>query len=191
MKNTAKDVRTTSNKNAIFKLKVEEKDRPSDTPTPPVHGELGDSEIMNDDRSMLNLHLRGQSFTPLNHVANDGNGTSPSHAAFASAIAPQLSWSIAGDTPSLGDLAEWEEEANGKLKTDQKNRPSSTTSTDTRNMMISPQDFQMWKEEHELADQAVSGTTTPLPVFFEQSGNEQSENLMRFENNHNKGMHQA
>lgn len=187
MKNTAKEVKTESNKNTIFKLKVEEKDRPSDTPTPPVHGELGDSEMMSDDHSMLNRHLRGQSFTPLHHLSNgDGNGTSPSNTAFASAIAPQLSWSIAGDTPSLGDLAEWEEEANGKLKTEQKNRPSSTTSTDTRNMMISPHDFQMWKEEHELADQAVSGTTTPLPVFFEQSGNAGSENQMRFDNNHNK-----
>jgi hypothetical protein len=191
MKNTTKEVKRESNKTTIFKLKVEEKDRPSDTPTPPVHGELGDSEMMNDDHSMLNHHLRGQSFTPLNHLANgDGNGTSPSsNAAFASAIAPQLSWSIAGDTPSLGDLAEWEEETSGKLKTEQKNRPSSTTSTDTRNMMISPHDFQMWKEEHELADQAVSGTTTPLPVFFEQSGNEGSENQMRFENGHSKGMH--
>lgn len=192
MKNTAKDIKIESSKNAIFKLKVEDKDRPSDTPTPPVHGELGDSEMMNDDHSMLNHHLRGQSFTPLHHLANDGNGSSPSNAGFASAIAPQLSWSIAGDTPSIGDLAEWEEETSGgKVKAEQKNRPSSTTSTDTRNMMISPHDFQMWKEEHELADQAVSGTSTPLPVFFEQSGNEQSENQMRFENNHNAGMRQA
>lgn len=192
MKNTAKDATLGSNKNHIYKLKVEEKDRPSDTPTPPVHGELGDGEMMNDDHSMLNRHLRGQSFTPLHHLSSDVNGTSPTNTAFASSIAPQLSWSIAGDTPSLGDLAEWEEVTSGsKAKADQKSRPGSTTSTDTRNMMISPHDFQMWKEEHELADHATSGTTTPLPVFFEQSVNEQSENQIRFENNHNKNMRQA
>jgi hypothetical protein len=202
MKNTAKETKSVllkpSNANAIFKLNAEDKDRPSDTPTPPVHGELGESE-MNDDHSMLNRHLRGQSFTPLHHLSssNEGNniGSSPTNTVFASTMAPQLSWSITGDTPSLGDLAEWEEETSGgKAKTsasDTKNntRPTSTTSTDTRNMVISPHDFQMWKEEHELADQAVSGTTTPLPVFFEQSANEQSENQMRFDhNNQNKNM---
>ena len=190
VKNTAKQgTKAKSDKEETFKPKGAEKNRPSDTPTPPVHGELGDSEIMNDDHSMLNRHLRGQSFTPLPHLSNGGSsGTSPSNAAFAAAIAPQLSWSIAGDTPSLGDLAEWEEEHTGKLKMDQKNRPSSTTSTDTRNMMISPHDFQLWKEEHDLADRAISGTTTPLPVFFEQSGNEGAENHNRFDNskNHNK-----
>jgi len=189
IKNTAKqDAKAKSDKEAIFKPKNGEKYRPTDTPTPPVHGELGDSEIMHDDHSMLNRHLRGQSFTPLPHLNGGSSGTSPSNAAFAAAIAPQLSWDIAGDTPSLGDLAEWEDEhTNGKLKADPKNRPSSTTSTETRNMTISPHDFQLWKEEHDLADRAMSGTTTPLPVFFEQSGNEGSENNQnRFNNNHSK-----
>ena len=143
---------------------------PSETPTPPVHGELGDNET-SDDHSMLNRHLRGQSFTPLPHLAGEGPSTSPSNAAFASGIAPQLSWSIAGDTPSLGDLAEWDED--NKLKGDAKNRPDSTTSTGSRNMPMSPHNFQMWKEEH---DDKVSGTTTPIPMFFEQNGNEMSEN---------------
>lgn len=193
VKNTTKEKKIDLMHNPIFKLKDEDKHRPSDTPTPPVHGELGDSEMMNDDHSMLNQHLRGQSFTPLHHLTKEGSGSSPSNAAFASAIAiaPQLSWSVAGDTPSIGDLADWEEETTGKMNNDHnKSRPGSTTSTDTRNMMISPHDFQMWKEEHELVDHVVSGTTTPLPVFFEQSGNEQSENHMRFENDHNKGTRQ-
>jgi hypothetical protein len=183
-KNTTKKEEETKNqdKRSIFKPKpILNKDRPSDTPTPPVHGELGDSE-MNDDHSMLHRHLRGQSFTPLPHLSNsDFHGSSPSNTAFASAIAPQLSWSIAGETPSLGDLAEWEEE-HGKLKTEQKSRPTSTTSVNTRDMMISPHDFQLWKEEHDLVEHATSGTTTPLPVFFDQSGNEGAEN-QRFESN--------
>jgi hypothetical protein len=161
--------------------------RPSDTPTPPVHGELGDTDA-SDDHTMLNSHLRGQSFTPLPHL--DNANASPSNAAFASAIAPQLSWSIAGDTPSLGDLADWEEDQ-GKFKTETKARPSSTTSTASRNMPISPQDFQMWKEEHDLADHGVSGTTTPLPVFFEQSVNERSENHARADMQQQQQLHQS
>lgn len=172
----------TTKTNAIFKKKgphPSNPDRPSDTPTPPVHGEMGVSDT-NDDHSMLNSHLRGQSFTPLPHLASNENAaTSPTNTAgFASGIAPQLSWSIAGDTPSLGDLAEWDDEHH-KLKPEQKIRPSSTTSNDTRNMTISPQDFQMWKEEHEMAEHGVHGTTTPLPVFFEQSANERSGNHAR------------
>ena len=120
------------------------------------------------------------SFTPLPHLASNENvTTSPTNASgYASGIAPQLSWSIAGDTPSLGDLAEWEDEHH-KLKPEQKIRPSSTTSNDTRNMTISPQDFQMWKEEHEMAEHGIHGTTTPLPVFFEQSANERGGNHAR------------
>jgi hypothetical protein len=59
-----------------------------------------------------------------------------------------------------------------QLKTEQKTRPSSTTSTETRNMTIRPHDFQMWKEEHALAHQTISGTSTLLPIFFQQSGPE-------------------
>jgi len=141
--------------------------RPADTPTPPAHGELGVTEL-SDDQSMLNRHLRGQSFTPLPHVSGDMSGVSPTHAGFGSGIAPQLSWSITGDTPSLGDLAEWDEE-NGKLKGEAKNRPTSTTSNDS--MPISPPDFQPWKDE--------GGATTPLPVFFEPTRNDGSENQTR------------
>ena len=186
IKNTAKpEAKRDSNRASIFKSKGMDKHRPSETPTPPVHGELGDNESLNDDHSTLNRHLRGQSFTPLPHLSHAGSaGASPSNAAFAAAIAPQLSWSIAGDTPSLGDLADWDDEHAGKFKLEStKTRPSSTTSTDTRNMTLSPNDFQLWKEEHDLADRAVSGTTTPLPVFFEQSGNEGTENQNRFGDN--------
>jgi hypothetical protein len=189
VKNTKPETSNESNKHSIFKSKGDSKARPGETPTPPVHGELGD-DVMSDDHSMLNSHLRGQSFTPLAHLnSGEGSGPSPSNVAFAASIAPQLSWSIAGDTPSLGDLAEWEDEHNGKMKADQKNRPSSTTSTDTRNITISPHDFQMWKEEHDLADATASSRNgTPLPIFFEQSRNvEGTENQMRFDkNNHNK-----
>lgn len=155
--------------------------RPSDTPTPPaVHG----SNSMTEEHSMLNRHLRNQSFTPLPHLStNESSATSPSGAAFASSIAPQLSWSIAGDTPSLGDLAEWEDDHKIQ-KTDSKPRPSSVhsqSSAETRNMNISPHDFQFWKEEHDIADRAMSGTTTPLPVFFDQGPSEGSENHMRFD----------
>lgn len=175
--------------------------RPTDTPTPPVHRELGSS--MTDEHSMLNRHLRNQSFTPLPHLSTSnecsvGSGTSPSGAAFAAAIAPQLSWSIAGDTPSLGDLAEWDED-NQKLTSvmrtqskdsavdNRKIQPSSTSSsssgTRSNMMMISPHEFSFWKEDHDMdmivstgaAAASNSGTTTPLPIFFDQS-NESTEN---------------
>lgn len=165
---------------ALLKLDTlsSEPDRPSDTPTPPVHGELG---VHTDEQSLLNRHLRGQSFTPLPHLSNSGDsttGVSPSNGAFASGIAPQLSWSIAGDTPSLGDLADWEEDNKSK---GEKPRPSSTTSAETQGMLISPQDFQLWKEEHDLADGGLSGTTTPLPFFMDQAGGEGRENQMRMD----------
>jgi hypothetical protein len=180
-------------------------DRPADTPTPPIPGGMGDSEMMTDEH-MLNRHLRGQSFTPLPHLS-ESSGVSPSNAGF-SAIAPQLSWSIAGDTPSLEDLAacSWEDG-----EKEDKKRPGSTTSqlsTSTRGMVISPHNFMMWKEEHEsnhpskksddgkdgensvrlsvmsphsemnMVVDAMSGTTTPLPLFFEQHlCSEERENM--------------
>jgi hypothetical protein len=134
----------------------------TDTPTPLVESEMTG---LNDDHSTLNRHLRGQSFTPLPHMEGSA-GSSPTHAAMPSGIAPQLSWSIAGDTPSLGDFAEWDDEH--KPKSELKSRPSSAASTETRNMVISPHDFQMWKEEHDLVD-GENGASTPLPFFPEQS----------------------
>lgn len=182
--NASLDIDATPLKTNITKkpTKPTNPDRPSDTPTPPVHGELGEADT-NDDHSMLNNHLRGQSFTPLpHHSSSENQNASPPNAAFASAIAPQLSWSIAGDTPSLGDLADWEDE-HGKLKFETKPRPNSTTSADSRSMPLSPHDFHMWKEEHET-DHVISGTTTPLPIFFEHSSNEGSENHVRSEHQH-------
>lgn len=169
---------TTKKNDAIFKTRPNQssdKDAhlPSDTPTPPTHVELGDA-VANDDHSMLNRHLRGQSFTPLAHFSSvNVPGASPSNAAFASVINQQLSWSIAGDTPSLADLAEWEDDS--KIRMEGKQRPSSTTSMESKNMPISPHDFQAWKEEHEIVDHTMSGTTTPLPMFFEHT-NESNEN---------------
>eukprot|EP00980_Cylindrotheca_fusiformis_P007922 scaffold1697_cov120-Cylindrotheca_fusiformis.AAC.4 len=149
---------------------------------------------------MLNKHLRGQSFTPLPHLAESSN--SPSNA-FQS-IGPQLSWSIAGDAPSLEDLAQcsWEE-----TEKDEKKRPGSTTSqlsNTSRGLVISPHNFSLWKDEHEtghparaedmkdsdsvrismlsphseiaMAVDGVCGTSTPLPWSFEPS--EERENIL-------------
>jgi hypothetical protein len=183
-------------------------DRPADTPTPPIPGGMAESEMMTDEH-MLNRHLRGQSFTPLPHLS-ESSGASPTNAGF-SAIAPQLSWSIAGDTPSLEDLAacSWEE-----TDKDDKKRPSSTTSqhsNSTRGMVISPHSFSLWKDEHEsnnqkkgedgkdvesirfsmlspnseiaMAVDGSSGTTTPLPLFFDQPGSEERENVNQTDKN--------
>lgn len=171
----------------------------ADTPTPP----MGDSEMMTDEH-LLNRHLRGQTFTPLPHLAEQG--ISPSNAGF-NTIHQSLSWSIAGDTPSLEDLAacSWEEHDKVESK-----RPGSTTShlsTSTRDIVISPHNFSLWKEEHEtikkedgkdndtvrlsmlsphseigMAVDGEGGTTTPLPLFFnDKMGSEERENV-----NHDK-----
>lgn len=172
----------------------------TETPTPP---NMLQNDLMTDEHT-LNKHLRGQSFTPLPHAGE--TGISPSAATF-SAIAPSLSWSIAGDTPSLEDLAgcSWEENSE---KGDRR-RPDSTTShlsSATGNMVISPHHFSLWKEDHELkkkieddeddkddgesirlsmlspnSEIAMSvdragGTTTPLPIFFRDSGSDEREN---------------
>jgi hypothetical protein len=175
--------------------------RPAETPTPPIQG-MGESEMMTDEQ-MLNTHLRGQSFTPLPHLS-ESSGISPSNMAF-SALAPQLSWSIAGDTPSLEDLAtcSWEE-----TEKDEKKRPGSTTSQSSnpmRGLVISPHSFMLWKEVHESnhpkkveegkdgesmhfsilsppsesgrAADGIGGTTTPLPLYFDQPGSEERENV--------------
>ena len=158
----------------------------ANSPTPPVHGELGDSDMITDDHSTLNRHLRGQSFTPVNHLRSNTNEQGPSHADGQFSIAPQLSWSIAGDTPSLGELAECEWEVESKSKhaaADQKIKPSSTTDShdDSRNMSISPHDFHLWKEEHELVESTTGGATTPLPAFFESGRGNDNENNMNYE----------
>ena len=125
-----------------------------ETPTPPLPLS---SEKMTEEH-VLNRHLRGQSFTPLPDWKE--SGVSPSYAG----IQPQLSWSIADDTPSLGDLAEWE-------------RPASTTSQGSRvNNMSSPHSFTFIGKESESmlsptsdGDTPVNGTTTPLPFFDDEN----------------------
>ncbi|KAL3913487.1 MAG: hypothetical protein SGARI_000636 [Bacillariaceae sp.] len=164
------------------------------TPTSPALG------VLTDEHTSLNKHLRGQTFTPLPHTGE--SGISPSNLAF-SGLGPSLSWSIAGDTPSLEDLAacSWEENDREDRK-----RPDSTTShlsSATRNMVISPHNFSLWKDEHEgkkkddddMKDNdgesirlsmlspnsdildGNGGTTTPLPIFFRESGSDERENL--------------
>ena len=168
-------------------------------PTPTGSGEMSDMT----DEQLLNRHMRGQTFTPLPHL--DQTGISPSNGAF-SAIHQGLSWSIAGDTPSLEDLAacSWEEHEKNESK-----RPGSTTSqlsSSTREIVISPHNFSLWKEEHEhkkhgeeskdhdsvrlsmlsphsemgMAIEGESGTTTPLPLFFSDKPNsEERENFKK------------
>lgn len=123
---------------------------------------------MSDDRNTLDRHLRIQTFTP---TAGGDNGSAHADGHFGS-LAPQLSWSIAGDTPSLSDLAEWDEGSKKSSSADHKLRPSSTVdSHESRNSNISPHDFQLFKEsDHELMEGAMDGATTPLPAFFESRG---------------------
>lgn len=180
-------------------------DRNADTPTPPLPDGTTDNDMLTDEH-LLNRHLRGQSFTPLPHIGQDTreNGSeSPTTTSNnqALAIQPQLSWSIAGDALSLGDLAEWEED---RLKTEQR-RPESTTSqgsNGTRGVVLTPNSFSMWRDEDhphplegrdnetmrlstlspnsdiEMAEGA-SGATTPLPFFFTDQGGEERENAVR------------
>ena len=171
-KNTMKNVHMDKAKSSIFKSKLgadlpkleistSDVSRPVETPTPPVHGELGD--IMTDDHNTLNHHLRGQSFTPLHGLSNaDGE-----------LLAPQLSWSN-----SVGELGDWDDEK----KSEHKIRPASSTSQGSRKIVLSPHDFQLWKEDHE----GDHGATTPLPAFFESNGNAGSENHMNYDSHHIK-----
>jgi len=120
-----------------------------DAPTPTV-------DIMAEDH-VLNQHLRSQTFTPLSHLNGEGrdNQASPNHA--FPAIAPQLSWSIAGDAPSLADLGSWDEHdplSSSKGDSEQK-RSESRTSHQIE--VSSP---------HSDMD---PGTTTPLPIYFHQT----------------------
>ena len=174
------------------------KDDSSEIPTGSNNGSDSKIDAMTDEQ-LLNRHLRGQTFTPLGVSISDN--ISPSNAGFAS-LGPQLSWSIAGDTPSLDDLAacSWDDA--------EKRRPGSTTSqlsSGTRGMVISPHNFSLWKEEHEsnednmnvatgkgddsirfsvlsphseiaalAAGEGFRGTTTPLPMFFQDHSPEEN-----------------
>ena len=79
----------------------------SRSPTPPLMGTEGASNEMGDEH--MNKHSRNQCFTPL--PLRNKNSTSPTFNQSFDTIAPQLSWSIAGDTdaPNLGDIADWGE----------------------------------------------------------------------------------
>jgi hypothetical protein len=149
------DVEATPNvKNTRRKAGASKVDR--ETPTPPLPVS---SENMTEEH-LLNRHLRGQSFTPLPDWKD--SGVSPSYG--AGGIQPQLSWSIADDTPSLGDLAEWE-------------RPASTTSQGSRANLSSPHSFTfLGKESSESmvsptseTETPANGTTTPLPFFDDEN----------------------
>jgi hypothetical protein len=176
-------------------------DHPADTP---ISMAIAVDTAMMTDEHMLNKHLRGQSFTPLPHLA-DSSAQSPSNA-FAS-IGAQLSWSIAGDAPSLEDLANcsWEE-----TEKDEKKRPGSTTSllsNASRTLVISPHNFSLWKDDHESVhpkkgedikdsdirisilsphSEIAGGTTTPLPWSFETS--EERENRCSGDNKSNQDL---
>jgi len=114
-----------------------------DAPTPTV-------DIMADDH-VLNQHLRSQTFTPLSHLNSEGrdNQASPNHA--FPAIAPQLSWSIAGDAPSLADLASWDEHDPLSSKGDSEQKRPHQIDVSSPHSDIGP------------------GTTTPLPMYFHQT----------------------
>lgn len=140
-KNTSKSERKTDRK-SIFKQKISERATPL----------FGKSSVDSIDET-LNRHLRGQTFTPLPNL----NTHSPNFGV----IAPQLSWTLTGDSESIGDIADWMDD---KLKGDVMSRPNSTTTVDTKNMSISPHNFELWKEDNE--ETGMGGSTTPLPPFF-------------------------
>mmetsp|Transcript_14996 Transcript_14996/g.32632 ORF Transcript_14996/g.32632 Transcript_14996/m.32632 type:complete len:1011 (-) Transcript_14996:176-3208(-) len=180
----------------LAKLEVSTSDVVRSSVSPNPSRELGDSD-MTDDHNTLNRHLRGQSFTPVNHLSN--GTTEPSSSLVDSHfgnIAPQLSWSIAGDTPSLSDLAEWDEGSKSKPSASQHDLKlgpaSSRDSADSRNnMSISPHDFHLFTKEsdHELMERAMDGATTPLPAFFESRGNDGSENHTSYESRSKSKQH--
>jgi hypothetical protein len=207
--------KNTKPKNAASRMTVktdmdDEDDHDKEKQESTTPSNLGDHTDLMDEHT-LNKHLRGQTFTPLPHGGD--SGISPSNAAF-SALAPSLSWSIAGDTPSLEDLAacSWEE-----TDREERKRPGSTTSqlsSGTRGMVISPHHFSLWKEEHEskrkdddddgkdgdtirlsmlspnseivMAVDGTGGTTTPLPIFFRDSGSDERENHLSDKKAHGK-----
>jgi len=121
----------------------------ADTPSLPDimmnSDDQGSATDMMTDKHLLNRHLRGQSFTPLPHIGNgNGNGSqggdgrssknaSPTFNPQALSIASQLSWSIAGDTPALGDIADWDDdERPGDFPSGEKPSPQNAHSTSRR-----------------------------------------------------------
>jgi hypothetical protein len=188
---------------------INNKHRQGETPTPPMNAS---STTVLTDEHLLKNHLRGQSFTPVppsdrdsksnqcinnNSIQTTGNveGTSnvnknSSTNGFVS-VQTQLSWSIAGDAPSIGDLADWEDDRN--------KRPTSTTShmsPNSRNNSLSPSSFTLWKDfdpnnKHRTSSRDESlrlsmlspqsmgeedgGVSTPLPFFFSNDGGDDEE----------------
>jgi hypothetical protein len=65
-----------------------------------------DTQKFSPEGHSLSRQLRDQSFTPI-HSSDLKRDGSPSPFNEQLEIAPQLSWSIADDTPALGDLADW------------------------------------------------------------------------------------
>eukprot|EP00529_Nitzschia_sp_RCC80_P003068 CAMPEP_0113490804 /NCGR_PEP_ID=MMETSP0014_2-20120614/27233_1 /TAXON_ID=2857 /ORGANISM="Nitzschia sp." /LENGTH=1116 /DNA_ID=CAMNT_0000384583 /DNA_START=478 /DNA_END=3826 /DNA_ORIENTATION=+ /assembly_acc=CAM_ASM_000159 len=148
--------KNTKKKNRASKItvKTDMDERPTGKPspttstTPLIPG--SHSEFLTDEHT-LNQHLRGQTFTPLPH--GEDMGISPSNLAFK--LAPSMSWSIAGDTPSLEDIAacSWEED----IRSTEKKRPGSTTSqmSATRGLVISPHNFALFKDDHDTKKEGV------------------------------------
>jgi hypothetical protein len=172
---------------------LESMDRSSGTPTPPLPNSSAESDIITDEH-LLNRHLRGQSFTPLPHIAQysesrEGNASPPGltqNPSF-STLGAQLSWDITGDAPSLGGLGadSWEED-HKPSKADNR-RPGSAGSA------VSPAPFAVWKEGEMIpsshyqlsggdgknhdnirlsalsphSDIDMDDSTTPLPLFFD------------------------
>jgi hypothetical protein len=167
--------------------------------TPPIPEAMNDSGTTTDEH-LLNRHLRGHSFTPLPHAGSGGESrdiTNKSPTPSFGGLAPQLSW----DAPSLGDLADWEEQI-GK---NEEKRPGSTTSMLSHGQRgISPAFLVSWRDdvEHRQKTANSSGeerefegmrllsphsdsamqddSTTPLPVFFDhRASTEERENVHR------------
>lgn len=70
-------------------------------------GETDQAKTYSPEEHSLNKQLRDQSFTPI-HSTDPKREPSPSPTFNEQLeIVPQLSWSIADDTPALGDLTDW------------------------------------------------------------------------------------
>jgi hypothetical protein len=181
---------------------LESMDRSSSTPTPPLPSGSAESDMITDEH-MLNRHLRGQSFTPVPHIAQysegrEGNISPPGltqNPSF-STLGAQLSWDITGDAPSLGGLGadSWEEDHKPSKGDDR--RPESAGSR------MSPTPFAVWKEgemiptshyqlsggdgknydnirlsalsPHSHSDVDMDDNTTPLPLFFDHENGHHS-----------------
>jgi hypothetical protein len=183
---------------------INNKDRHGETPTPPMN--TSGTTVLTDEHLLKN-HLRGQTFTPVppsereskskqsnsnSHANNNSEGVNKNNntTGFVS-VQTQLSWSIAGDAPSIGELADWEE--------DRHKRPTSTTSQlspNCKHISLSPSSFVMWKDfdpnnKHRTSSRDESlrlsmlspqsmgeedgGVSTPLPFFFSNDGGDDEE----------------